>query len=172
MRMNAHLILANIRPLPPVEAIDALAASLSSREIQAAGSAAVALGRLSPTTPRAAEMATNALATEKVPDRLEAIIYGIGEARSVAPSLIEGVTGKLTHGDTRVVFAALDCLGNLVRQPVPPSRRFANWQTRMPRSRGSRSNPPGACSPRLSEDRLATCAQLSSGSSKLEQPHV
>jgi len=128
VRMNAHLILANIRPLPTVEAIDALAASLSSTEIQAAGSAAVALGRLSPTTPKAAERVTAALATEKVPERLVAIIYGIGEARSVAPSLIEGVTGKLTHVDSRVVFAALDCLrklGPAASSAVPEIRKLA-----------------------------------------------
>jgi hypothetical protein len=128
VRMNAHLILANIRPSPPVEAIDAFAASLSSKEIRAAGSAAVALGRLSPTTPRATHLLTTSLATERVPERLVAIIYGIGEAKSVEPSLIEGVTGNLKHVDARVVFAALDCLGKLgpaASSAAPEIRKLA-----------------------------------------------
>lgn len=153
VRMNAHLILANIRPLPPIEAIDALTASLRSKEIRAAGSAAVALGRLSPTTSEAAQLLTAALATERVPERLVAIVYGIGEAKHIEPSLIQGIASRLEHTDARVIFAALDCL----RKLGPAAGSVA------PEVRGlaARRGRPGTLAAEIADAAQSTLASIS-----------
>jgi hypothetical protein len=113
LRDNAILCIAAALPAPPTEALQPLIGLLKDSNLRAVGGASLGLMRLSPTAPAAEDAVVGFLSKEKQPDRLIAVLNGIGQAHTAGTATVGAVAGYLRHRDERVASAAIDALQEL-----------------------------------------------------------